>query len=260
MVSVIKTLDASETNEQRENEKKKIEKEYKKSDLRLNELVSKNDRDLTQVSPTVNYLFKIILTKYVSLQVMLLFGRISSEIISSRERIHVAKENLQACKKLLRCRRAELKKLWTDAIQQKYVLEMLDQINELRTLSVQLTAFLDKKHYLHATKLLMSAIELSAGSLKDVEGLNDLRQDLESKKNILYSTLIVDLSKHIYEASVVSVVNNFYRQNSTRNSGYINPFQRNILRKSAERVEANTKVKRALFEIAQNGKYENLNV
>jgi exocyst complex component 4 len=89
---VIKTLDASETSEQRDHEKQKIEKEFKKSDQKLNQLVSAHDGDLTQV--------------------MQLFGKVSTQISSSRERIHTVKANLQDCKQLLRCRREELKKLW----------------------------------------------------------------------------------------------------------------------------------------------------
>lgn len=48
-MSVIRALSASETNEQREVEKAKLEKEYKRSDQRLDELVSLHDQDLTQV-------------------------------------------------------------------------------------------------------------------------------------------------------------------------------------------------------------------
>lgn len=48
-MSVIRTLSASETNEQRDREKAKIETEYRKSDRRLNELVSEHDQNLTKV-------------------------------------------------------------------------------------------------------------------------------------------------------------------------------------------------------------------
>jgi len=58
-MSVIKTLDASENNDEREKEKLKIEKEYKKSDKRLAELVSQHDSELTKVS--INYLTYCIL-------------------------------------------------------------------------------------------------------------------------------------------------------------------------------------------------------
>uniref|UniRef100_A0A182Y3Q7 Exocyst complex component Sec8 n=1 Tax=Anopheles stephensi TaxID=30069 RepID=A0A182Y3Q7_ANOST len=236
LVSVIKTLDASETNEQREREKLKIEREFRKTDQRLNELVSRSDGDLTRV--------------------MQLFGKVSTEVTASRERIHVVKENLQSCKQLLRCRRDELKKLYTDAIQHKYVLEMLDQITEIRKVPAQLTAYMAKKHYLHATKLLMASIETTDGKLKGVEGLNDLRQDFQNRRQQLYGKLLEELNKHLYVSSTADVLQNFQRQASGRNSQYApgaSPFQRNVLRRSAERVEANTKARKALFEISKNG-------
>lgn len=46
---MIRALSASETNEQREIEKAKLEKEYKRSDQRLEELVSLYDQDLMEV-------------------------------------------------------------------------------------------------------------------------------------------------------------------------------------------------------------------
>uniref|UniRef100_A0A182VZJ9 Exocyst complex component Sec8 n=1 Tax=Anopheles minimus TaxID=112268 RepID=A0A182VZJ9_9DIPT len=236
LVSVIKTLDASETNEQREREKHKIEREFRKTDQRLNELVSRSDGDLTRV--------------------MQLFGKVSTEVTASRERIQVVKENLQSCKQLLRCRRDELKKLYTDAIQHKYVLEMLDQITEIRKVPTQLTAYMAKKHYLHATKLLMASIETTDGKLKGVEGLNDLRQDFQNRRQQLYGKLLEELNKHLYVSSTADVLQNFQRQASGRNSQYAagaSPFQRNVLRRSAERVEANTKARKALFEISKNG-------
>lgn len=232
LVSVIKTLDASETNEEREKEKQNIEKEYRKSDLRLNELVSKHDGDLTQI--------------------MLLFSKVSSQVTTSKEKIHSVKENLYACKKLLRCRREELKKLWTDAVQQKYVLEMLEQINELRKVPSNVTNYIAKKHYLHATKSLTYAIHLGEGPLRDVDGLNDLRNDLEVKKNQLYAKLIDEMIKLLYHTSTMDALTNFHRQGSGRGSNFgASPFQRNVLRRSAERAEANQKVKRALFEMTQ---------
>lgn len=107
-MAVIKTLDSCETNEERQHEKLKIEKEFKKTDGRLNDLVAKHDGELTQV--------------------MQLFGQVSNLITTSRTKIHTVKENLMACKQLLRCRREEIQKLYKDAMQQKYSLEMLEQM------------------------------------------------------------------------------------------------------------------------------------
>lgn len=48
-MSVIRALSASETNEQRDREKAKLEAEYKISDRKLDELVSKHEGDLAEV-------------------------------------------------------------------------------------------------------------------------------------------------------------------------------------------------------------------
>ena len=53
---MIRALSASETNEQREVEKAKLEKEYKRSDQRLDELVSLHEQDLTEVMKVSFYL------------------------------------------------------------------------------------------------------------------------------------------------------------------------------------------------------------
>lgn len=57
MISVIRALSASETNEQREVEKAKLEKEYKRSDQKLDELVSLHDQDLTEVMKVCNLFY-----------------------------------------------------------------------------------------------------------------------------------------------------------------------------------------------------------
>lgn len=187
---------------------------------------------------------------------MQLFNKASSQVTAGRERIRTVKENLQACKQLLRCRREELQKMYTDAVQHKCVLEMLDQINEIQKVPGQVVSFLNKKLYLHATKTLVSAINMSKTSLREVEGLSDLKHDFENKRNLVYTKLMEELNKHLYHSSTNVIFTSFQRQGSTRGSNLVSPFQRNMIRRSAERIEANTKARKALFEIQQNGKCE----
>ncbi|XP_004536928.1 exocyst complex component 4 [Ceratitis capitata] len=229
LVNVIKSLGFSETTEERQQEKLKIEKEFKRSDQRLNELVSRHDQQLTQVLP--------------------LFSQVSTEITASRERIHGVKENLGACKRLLQCRRDELKKMWTDAVQHKYVLEMLEQINELRKVPQRIVSFSTKRQYLHASKALTDALATIQGPLSGVEGLADLRVDLQSRRQQLYQRLHEELVTQLYKNSAAEAFSNFQRNNSNRlNSS----FTRGIgARRSTDRIEANARVRKALMEMAQ---------
>ncbi|XP_008477028.1 exocyst complex component 4-like [Diaphorina citri] len=53
LMSVIRTLSASESNEQRDRERAKLEKEYKKSDKQIEEYVSLHHEDLTQIMQAI---------------------------------------------------------------------------------------------------------------------------------------------------------------------------------------------------------------
>jgi exocyst complex component 4 len=66
---------------------------------------------------------------------------------------------------------------------------------------------------------------------------------------------VEEMNKHIYHSSTTEVLSNFQRNNSARiSSNHIqSPFQRNAVRKSADRIEANNKARSALQEITLNG-------
>lgn len=59
---------------------------------------------------------------------MHLFGVLSTQVSESREKITKIKENLKACKSLLRCKRDELKKLWMEGLEYKYMLQLLEEV------------------------------------------------------------------------------------------------------------------------------------
>lgn len=67
-MSVIRTLSSSESNEEREKEKAKLEREYKRTDQQLNELVSHHNKDLTQVMQVTEiYIDCLPIIKYYQL-------------------------------------------------------------------------------------------------------------------------------------------------------------------------------------------------
>lgn len=56
-MSVIRTLSASESNEQRDREKARLEREYRKSDLRLDQLITSHDQALKDVMQVCVWVF-----------------------------------------------------------------------------------------------------------------------------------------------------------------------------------------------------------
>ncbi|XP_046385414.1 exocyst complex component 4 [Ischnura elegans] len=230
LMSVIRTLSASESNEQRDREKAKLEKEYKKSDQRLDELISLHDEDLSQI--------------------MQLFGQLSNMVSSSREKVHTVKENLQACKMLLRCRRDELQKLWIEGVEHKHVLYLLEEIDKLIGVPNQLEKYVAKKHYLHATKLLVSAIATSEGTLARVEALREVRVDLKAKKEQLNQKLMAELSRYLYIQTSQEALN-LRRQGSGRESGsQYTPLQRVGSGRARPSEQVHPKSRRALLDVS----------
>lgn len=124
-----------------------------------------------------------------------------------------------------------------------------------------------KKQYLHATRTLVDGVRLANGPLGPIEGLSDLRTDLQQRSQLLYQRLIEELHKHVYQLSTAETLSNFHRHGSTRNSNFsqtsgsggggggngASPFQRTGVRRSAERAAANQKMRRVLAELSSQG-------
>ncbi|XP_038608130.1 exocyst complex component 4 isoform X2 [Tachyglossus aculeatus] len=115
------------------------------------------------------------------------------------------KENLLSCKMLLHCKRDELRKLWIEGIEHKHVLNLLDEIENIKQVPQKLEQCMASKHYLSATDMLVSAVDSLEGPLLQVEGLSDLRLELHSKKMNLHLVLIDELHRHLYIKSTSRV-------------------------------------------------------
>eukprot|EP00058_Branchiostoma_floridae_P018176 XP_002603665.1 hypothetical protein BRAFLDRAFT_128679 [Branchiostoma floridae] len=203
LMSVIRTLSASEDFEQREVEKQRLEKAFKECDSKLDKLVEDNYDDLTA---TVNH-----------------FSTISTSIHTCRERMQNVRQNLKSCKSLLRCKRDELRKLWIEGIEHKQILSLLQQIENVKQTPEKLDEYMAKKHYLHATELLVSAVASLEGTLSGVEALRDVRAELQNKKEQMHEVLIEELHRHLYIRSTAQVNKPLRRQGSIKGTRDVSP-------------------------------------
>lgn len=183
---MIRTLSTSDDVEDRENEKGRLEEAYEKCDRDLDELIVQHYTELTTAIRT--------------------YQSITERITNSRNKIKQVKENLLSCKMLLHCKRDELRKLWIEGIEHKHVLNLLDEIENIKQVPQKLEQCMASKHYLSATDMLVSAVESLEGPLLQVEGLSDLRLELHSKKMNLHLVLIDELHRHLYIKSTSRVV------------------------------------------------------
>uniref|UniRef100_A0A3Q3VMB6 Exocyst complex component Sec8 n=1 Tax=Mola mola TaxID=94237 RepID=A0A3Q3VMB6_MOLML len=178
LISVIRTLSSSDDVQDRETEKGRLEEAFETCDRDLDELIVQHYEELTTAIRT--------------------YQSITERITMSRNKIKQVKENLLSCKMLLHCKRDELRKLWIEGIEHKHVLQLLDEIESIKQVPQRLEAYMASKHYLHATDMLVSAVDSLEGSLLQVEGLGDLRLELHSKKLNIHLVLIDELHRHLY--------------------------------------------------------------
>ncbi|XP_054148386.1 exocyst complex component 4 [Melozone crissalis] len=178
LISVIRTLSTSDDVEDRENEKGRLEEAYEKCDRDLDQLIVQHYTELTTAIRT--------------------YQSITERITNSRNKIKQVKENLLSCKMLLHCKRDELRKLWIEGIEHKHVLNLLDEIENIKQVPQKLEQCMASKRYLNATDMLVSAVDSLEGPLLQVEGLSDLRLELHSKKMNLHLVLIDELHRHLY--------------------------------------------------------------
>ncbi|KAK0138197.1 Exocyst complex component 4 [Merluccius polli] len=178
LISVIRTLSNSDDVQDRETEKGRLEEAFEKCDRDLDEQIVQHYAELTTAIRT--------------------YQSITERITSSRNKIKQVKENLLSCKMLLHCKRDELRKLWIEGIEHKHVLQLLDEIESIKQVPQRLEVSMASKHYLHATDMLVSAVESLEGHLLQVEGLGDLRLELHSRKLNIHLVLIDELHRHLY--------------------------------------------------------------
>ncbi|XP_072309676.1 exocyst complex component 4 [Eucyclogobius newberryi] len=199
LISVIRTLSSSDDVQDRETEKGRLEEAFETCDRDLDELIVQHYAELTTAIRT--------------------YQSITERITSSRNKVKQVKENLLSCKMLLHCKRDELRKLWIEGIEHKHVLQLLDEIESIKQVPQRLEANMASKHYLHATDMLVLAVDSLDGHLVQVEGLSDLRLELHSKKLNIHLVLIDELHRHLYIKSTSRLGHKNRDKNTSRLPG-----------------------------------------
>ncbi|CAD0198523.1 unnamed protein product [Chrysodeixis includens] len=178
LMSVIRTLSASETNEQREKERAKLEKEYKKSDARLDELVAAHAQEI--------------------MEVMQKFSSVVSALSVWGQHCDAVVARLGACRGLLRLRRDDLRRLWADARTHHYALQMLTDIERVVVSERSTRESLSAGRVLSAAHTLSAALDTANTTLSHVTALNATRQHLQLKKRELVDVIVRRLSEAVY--------------------------------------------------------------
>jgi exocyst complex component 4 len=178
LVDVVRTLTTSPSPAQKELQKERLEKDFAVTSQTVDRLLTVHQQDLT-----------------TSLQS---FRKVSSKLATARERVRSVKNNLSSCKSLLHCKREELKQLWLESAEQKHVVLLLERIEYVRSVPLQVSEAINKKRFLHASQLLKNALENIEKSLTDIEGLNEIKDNVRQKSEETFNSILTEIDKQLY--------------------------------------------------------------
>ncbi|KAG8191429.1 hypothetical protein JTE90_020682 [Oedothorax gibbosus] len=132
---------------------------------------------------------------------MEMFSQISAKINTSRRGCSDVKEKLLACKKLLQCKREEIRRLWLESLEHKEIIKMMQEIEDLSKVNDKVKELLKEEKFSEATQLLVSSTELLDGRLCAAEALKDLSSELTTLKKTLSDVLVLEmLHKYLYKS------------------------------------------------------------
>ncbi|XP_040565491.1 exocyst complex component 4 [Lepeophtheirus salmonis] len=199
---------ASDSGEEREEEKNRLESRFRDSDNCLEDLVIHNRVDLTLVTKS--------------------YATVSRQIGVARRNMRKVKSELIACRQLLHYKRDELKRLWLDGFEQKHVLLLLEKIETIKECPDQIELLISQKKFIEATKSIVQHLNSLENELKNVEGLTELRAHLLAKKEVLYKILLDDMLHQLHVESTFNILK-LRRHTSVRDD---NHFQRSLFNSS----------------------------
>ena len=178
LLNAIRRLILINDEEDRKDEQVKLERQLKETDLELQEVVTQNFDRLRSVLET--------------------FNSVDEKVRVSQAKVATLRNNLRDCKILLRCKRDDLQRLWKEQMEQKKIIELLEEVERMKAVPDKLDALCRSKHFKTAAETLVQSIDILESKLDGVEALKDLRNDIAARKETLKSQLIDELHGCIY--------------------------------------------------------------
>ena len=178
LLNAIRRLILINDEDDRKDEKVKLETKLKETDYELQQRVQENFEKLRSVLET--------------------FNSVDEKVRISQAKVETLRNNLRDCKILLRCKRDDLQRLWKEQMEQKMVIELLEEVETIKGVSDKLDTLCKAKYFKTAAETLVESISVLEGKLAGVDALKELRNDLALRKDNLKLQLIDELHRCIY--------------------------------------------------------------
>ena len=178
LLDAIRRLILINDDEDRRDEKVKLEKQLRETDIELQSRVQENFEKLRSVLET--------------------FNSVDEKVRVSQVKVETLRNNLRDCKILLRCKRDDLQRLWKEQMEQKKIIELLEEVERVKAVPDRLDSLCRSKHFKTAAESVVQSILILEDKLDGVEALKELRHEIAVRKENLKLQLIDELHGCIY--------------------------------------------------------------
>lgn len=95
------------------------------------------------------------------------------------------KRDLIECKSLLYCNREELRRLWLELVEFRRCLELIDDLDCLKSTPDALTSLINCRAWCEATRLIRNASDLMNTDIASIPAVQSVKSDIAHKHKVL---------------------------------------------------------------------------
>ncbi|CAH8526435.1 unnamed protein product [Schistosoma turkestanicum] len=184
------------------------------------------EKDFTETGAVLN----ICLTEKFSdvNKILNTYGLVSQRVRDNKMSVAKIQRDLIECKSLLYCNRDELRRLWLELVEQRRCLELVDQVDRLRSTPDALNYLVSARAWSEATSLMINSNDVLESEIASIPAVQTLKTDLAHKNKFLIDELKKELNRLLYDKPCILALDMRLRSSSRDKSVRTHSDLRNI--------------------------------
>ncbi|CAH8565275.1 unnamed protein product [Heterobilharzia americana] len=179
LMAFIRSLMENSSMDIREKKKRQLEKDFTETGAVLNICLTEKFGDVNKILNT--------------------YGLVSQRVRDNKTSVAKIQRDLIDCKSLLYCNREELRRLWLELVEQRRCLELVDQVDRLRSTPDALSCLVAARAWSEATYLMINSSFMLESEIASIPAVQALKTDMAHKNKFLIDELKKELNRLLYE-------------------------------------------------------------
>ncbi|CAH8584919.1 unnamed protein product [Schistosoma rodhaini] len=194
LMAFIRSLMENSSMDIREKKRRQLEKDFTETGAVLNICLTEKFGDVNKILNT--------------------YGIVSQRVRDNKTSVAKIQRDLIECKSLLYCNREELRRLWLELVEQRRCLELVDQLDRLRSTPDALGYLVTARAWSEATSLMINSNYMLESEIASIPAVQTLKTDLAHKNKFLIDELRKELNRLLYDKPFILALDMHLRNSS----------------------------------------------